>query len=271
MEAELEQKTSFISTVKLSTELKSLRLGEYVAENEADSLSDYFVETAAYRAALDGKQSIFVGRKGSGKSANFLALAAQLQADARNLVCVIKPVAYELEGVVSLLSRYKEKDEKNYAVESLWKFLLITEIANTAGQAIEARPAKAANEDEQRLLDVLNARGKFLRKDFSIRLEQCIEDLNNKVSQLKSDDRRREASRHAISEAIHENVLGELRRLLGKVLGGKHRVAVLMDNLDKAWDKQTDIDTFSNLLLGLLAAAGRLTTDFQRGATNWIP
>ena len=152
-----------------------------------------------------------------------------------------------------------------------WKFLLITEIANTAAQGIEARPAKAANEDEQRLLDVLNAKGQFLRKDFSIRLEQCIEDLNKKVSQLKSNDRRREESRDAISEAIHENVLADLRRLLGKVLGGKHRVAVLMDNLDKAWDKQTNIDTFSNLLLGLLAAAGRLTSDFHRSANKLDP
>ena len=195
--------------------MKSLRLGEYVAENEVESLSDYFVETAAYRAALEGKQSIFVGRKGSGKSANFLALAKELQTDARNLVCIIKPVAYELEGVVSLLSRYKEKDEKNYAVESLWKFLLITEIANTAGRAIEERPGKAANEDEQELLDLLNAKGRFLRKDFSIRVEECVEELNLKVSKLKADDRRREESRLAISEAIHENVLGELRRILG--------------------------------------------------------
>jgi hypothetical protein len=268
---DLEEQRSYISKVKLATELKSLRLGEYVAENEADNLSDYFVETAAYRAALEGKQSIFVGRKGSGKSANFLALAKELQSDARNLVCVIKPVAYELEGVVSLLSRYKEKDEKNYAVESLWKFLLITEIANTVGRAVEERPGKAASDDEQQLLALLNAKAGFLRKDFSIRLEECVEALNYKVSKLKGDDRRREESRLAISEAIHENVMGELRRVLGRVLRGRKRVAVLMDNLDKAWDKQTDINTFSNLLLGLLAAASRLTNDFHRSANKLDP
>jgi len=55
------------------------------------------------------------------------------------------------------------------------------------------------------------------------------------------------------------------------VLGGKQRVAVLMDNLDKAWDKQSDIDTFSNLLLGLLAAASRLTSDFHRSANKLHP
>lgn len=268
---ERQQQTSYISTVKLATELKSLRLGEYIAENEIEGLNDYFVETAAYRAALDGRQSIFVGRKGSGKSANFLALSAHLQADTRNLVCVIKPVAYELEGVVSLLGRYAEKDEKNYAVESLWKFLLITEIANTAAQAIEARPSKTVSEDEQRLLNVLNGRDQFFRKEFSIRLEQCIEDLNNGASRLRRTDRRREDSRAAISEAIHDNILAEIRRLLGKVLGEKQRVAVLMDNLDKAWDKQTDIDTFSNLLLGLLAAGGRLTSDFHRSANKLEP
>ena len=69
-----------------------------------------------------------VGRKGSGKTAIFLKLGSKLAENKRNLVCVIKPIAYDLEGVVSLLKKYKERDAKGYAIESLWKFLLYAEI-----------------------------------------------------------------------------------------------------------------------------------------------
>ena len=150
---------------------------------------------------------------------------------------------------MSLLGRYKEKDEKSYAVESLWKFLLITEIANSVARAIEERPSWSYDDDENTLLTVMNANGGYIRKDFSLRLEDCVETLDKLASTSKPDDRRREDSRLAISEAIHENVLGELRRSLGRVLRNKKRVAVLVDNLDKAWDKPTDIATLFRLAL----------------------
>ena len=110
----------------------------------------------------------------------------------------------------SLLGLYKERDEKSYAVESLWKFLLITEIANSVARTIEERPSHALTDDERSLLDLLDANAGYLRKDFSVRLEQCVDELNQQVSNLKTAERKREQSRLAISEAIHENVLGEL-------------------------------------------------------------
>jgi hypothetical protein len=267
----LETQKRHLQNIHLATELKNLELGEYIAENEADTINEYFVETVAYRAALAGKQSIFVGRKGSGKSANFLALFSAFQAEAQNFVCIVKPVAYELEGIVSLLGRYKEKDEKSYAVESLWKFLLVTEIANSVARAIEERPSWSYDDDENTLLTIMNANSGYMRKDFSLRLEDCVRELDKLTSISNPDDRRREDSRLAISEAVHENVLGELRRALGRVLRNKKRVAVLVDNLDKAWDKPTDITTYSGLLLGLLASINKLTADFQRSANRLDP
>ena len=35
----------------------------------------------------------------------------------------------ELEGIVELIKRYKGRDQKGYVVESLWKFLIYSEIA----------------------------------------------------------------------------------------------------------------------------------------------
>jgi hypothetical protein len=97
----------YLQSVKLAQQLAQLKIGDPIAENEAEPLvNDYFIETTAYREALDGRQAIFVGRKGSGKTANFLKLTAALEADKRNLVCVIKPLSYEMHGILELLQRY---------------------------------------------------------------------------------------------------------------------------------------------------------------------
>jgi len=261
--ARYEQKAaqqSYASVVKLSSELKGLQVGEYIAENEADHLiEDYFVETAPFQEAMAGSHSVFVGRKGSGKTAIFLKLASKLAEDKRNLVCVIKPVAYDLEGVVALLRKYKGRDAKGYAIESLWKFLLYTEMASAAALAIRKFPHRILSEDEQDFMDYYAAKGEMLSGDFTIRLQRCTESLLATDASLESP----EAFRLAISEALHQGVLGQLRLLLGKVLSSRARVAIVIDNLDKAWDKQSDIGSLTEFLLGLLGATARLPSDFR--------
>jgi len=115
-----------------------------VAENEADELDDYFIETASFDEVLDRKTTIFIGRKGTGKTANLLQAKARLARDKRNLVCVMKPFSYELDDVVTLMQRYQEKADLGYLIESLWKFLIYSEIANAAYAEIKQRPAGPA-------------------------------------------------------------------------------------------------------------------------------
>lgn len=84
---------AYIDVARLATELKGfhLQLGEYVAENEASRLNEYFVETTAYTDVLNGTHTVFVGRKGTGKTANLLRAAAAIGGDVQNLVVLIKP------------------------------------------------------------------------------------------------------------------------------------------------------------------------------------
>lgn len=253
---------SFISAVKLATELKGLRVGEYIAENEADALVErYFVDTAAYNQALQSTEqpthTIFVGRKGSGKSANLLKLASEIGKDKRNLVCVIKPIAYDLEGVLALLRRYKERDAKGYAVESLWKFLLYTEVANAA--AVQLRKFASLGTEETDLLKLLDDEKSVLAGDFTVRLQRCAE----AILATEANESSPENFRTAISESLHQRILKQLRIRLGNILAHKKRVAILVDNLDKAWDKQSDIGPLTEFLLGLLSASARLPVEFR--------
>jgi hypothetical protein len=73
-------------------------------------LDSYFVATTAYEDALEGRQSIFVGRKGTGKTANLVALSSTLDENPENLVVKITPVAYEIDTLVSLFSKLQLGD-----------------------------------------------------------------------------------------------------------------------------------------------------------------
>jgi len=249
-----------LSGLRLATELRALRLGEHVAENEIDALEDYFVETAPYYEVLAPKTTIFVGRKGTGKTANLIRAARHLEQDRRNLVVVIKPVGYELESLVRLLARFSERDIQSYLVESLWKFLIYTEIALAARADISRNPdPPAPGTADAGLIEYITDPTKDLTADFAVRLEQAVERLQG-VPREHSLSR----TRTRISEALHSEVLRDLRQLLGRVLTRKRRVAILIDNLDKPWDKETDIDRLTSLLLGLLGCAGRVPSEFSK-------
>lgn len=253
---------SYSSAVALATELKGLQVGEYLAENEVDGLTEeYFVETAAYMDALRGSSTIFVGRKGSGKTANLLKLRQTLSQDPRNLVCVIRPIDYELVGISQLLLRYRERDQKGYVIESLWKFLIFSEIANAAVNKIIKRPSGDIFSNEKQLVDLYEKTGSLIREDFTIRLERCVNQLIAVPENLQ-DTESRETFRVAISEAAHKGILSELRIALGKALRDVNRVAILVDNLDKAWDKAANLPNMSEFLLGLISAGKRIPIDF---------
>jgi hypothetical protein len=248
------------AAVRLAAELKSLRIGDPVAENESDDLSEYFVETSAFNEVIDKRTMVFVGRKGAGKTANLIRAADKLRGDKRNLVCVIKPYSYELEGIVSLMARFGDRGDQAYAIESLWKFLIYSEIANVAYDEMKRRPAgPVPGSSEDVFLRYMDDDGAFVREEFAVRLETAVAALLAAVpAETVSEQRVR------IAEALHEGVLRQLRDHLGKVLSGRQRVAVLVDNLDKAWQKSADVDRLAGFILGLLSSVGRIADEFAK-------
>lgn len=246
--------------LRLATELRSLRLGEHVAENEEETLSEYFLETAHFNQVLANQTSIFVGRQGTGKTANMIEAARRLRQDRRNVVCEIKPVGYEWASVLRVLGSFQAKDTKGYLVEALWKLLIYSEIANEALRDLVARPAGIVGDTpEWRFATFMDGPGAFLRNDFSVRLERALVNL----AAVRPSDRV-ESERLQISEALHAGVLRELRGLLGSLLQGKRRVAILVDNLDKAWERDAEFEKLATFLLGLLGTVGRISEEFSQ-------
>ncbi|MBA4607653.1 hypothetical protein H1W00_04110 [Aeromicrobium sp. Marseille-Q0843] len=248
----------------LPAELAALRFGNHVAEADATGLETYFVETRDFLDVKEGTATIFTGRKGTGKTASMLRAASELRDDARNLVCVIKPASYELEALCDLLQKISVSHIGTYLIEGVWKYLLYTEVAGALIRQVEATPAGvlagSAIDDVRTALEQVHHGH---NASFSARLEDLLQNLDVNFDDLVEQSGIEE-TRRTIGRALYGGHIGRLRNLLTTALADKRRVAVLIDNLDKAWERGADLETMSSVIFGLLTAVGRVSDEFAR-------
>ncbi|MDQ6945272.1 MAG: hypothetical protein M3256_03140 [Actinomycetota bacterium] len=241
-----------------------LNLGEYVAEYEADSLEDYFVPTAEFARVLNvqGGTAVFVGRKGTGKTATMLQAAAELGRDKRNLVTVIKPTGYELESLLDVLKMLPDRGEADYFLNGLWEYLLHCEIAAAGVREAEGKPAGIASGSPMDALRAYLERYEIgLEQDLAVRLEGVVQELLEGLPAMPEGVGN---VQQFLNQKLHASTLREMRRLTGEALGSRERVALLIDNLDKAWERGADYERLSRVVFGLLSAVGHVARDFAR-------
>lgn len=270
IESTYEQKTKKIikheKDIEAAGVLQRIHLGDHIAENEQYYLLDYFIVTSAYQEALQTNQSmIFVGRKGSGKTANLFKLSDELRKDKRNHVSNIRPVDYDIEGILDVLRICQGSAEKGFLMESLWKFLIYTELAVELFESIKNKPGHIPLDDtEEEFVNFIEGRKDLIVPEFSLRLENAIRrlceiDLTQKSKEFRSK----------VSEQLHKRLLADLREYLGLLLEGKSRVCILVDNLDKAWRRREDLDILSEFLFGLLSVSKTIEAEFQKSGITW--
>src|SRR5262249_37512655 len=160
------------------------------------------------------RTGVYVGRRGTGKTATMIAARGTLRDDRRNLVCSITPAGYQMEGLARLLRAYPEPDTRGYVIEAIWKFLLYSEVALAAVDDIRRRPAGLQPEaPEWALSEYLDGEGSNLRADFDIRLERAIRALEETPEATSLEE-----ERASIVEALYRQPLGGIHRLLGEAL-----------------------------------------------------
>jgi len=266
--AQLHRSQERRTRVEAAVALQRIDLGEYIAENEQYSLLDYFIVTAPYNEALKTSQYvIYAGRKGSGKTANLYKIADELEQHRDNHVCVIKPVDYDLEGVVQLLTSIVSQAERGYLTESMWKFLIYTELARTVDEVIQSQPPYYERTSaEADLVKYVEEHEDLIKTDLTVRMERVVDKLLSLgASHSVAEQRTR------VSEILHGDVLADLRTVLGKVLEDREKVCLLVDNLDKAWRKQENLGVLSDFLFGLLSASQDIPVEFQKSGPAWRP
>jgi hypothetical protein len=193
-----------------------------------------------------------------------LQAASTLREDARNLVCVVKPASYELEALCDLLRRISISHIGDYLIEGVWKYLLYTEVAASLVRQAEDSPAGIlADSPIDAVRVALNDAHRGLDASFSARLEDLIRNLDLNLDEL-AGSAGIEETRKVIGRSLYGGHIRTLRKLLVDALADKRRVAILIDNLDKAWERGADLATMSSVIFGLLTAVGRVSDEFAR-------
>ncbi|MEY4569022.1 MAG: hypothetical protein RLZZ398_461 [Verrucomicrobiota bacterium] len=241
-------------TARNIDQLAMLDFGEAIAERESQALAEEsFLTTSAYEAAKSGRQTIFVGNKGVGKTANYRRLSTELRKDRRVVVCEISPISYEFEGLVTIADRFEAISRRGFLFESVWKFLIYTEIASVALVEINSRPSGMIHPNESVLCDLMKKEKELFSLDFAARLDY----LSKKI--LSLGDAPNANSDIAVSEILHSGIIGNLTTALANALKDKERIVILVDNLDKAWENTKGTRQLSHFFLGLLTTITKTT------------
>lgn len=245
------------------TTIQKLQFGEVIAEHESDYLYDYYISTAHDQNLIKTEHNIVVGRKGSGKTATLYYLAQKLARNVHNDVCVIKPINFELDGIISLLSTLDDDFQKGYIIESIWKFLIYSEIARTIYLKIKDKPEYALSTIDNDIITFVGENKEIILTDFSTRIEQELESLHGAQGMANQSE-----FRLKISNILHDNIIKELKELIVKYYGKKQKLVVLIDNLDKSWRKHSSIDLIGKFILGLLGVIGRISKELKGKGQN---
>jgi len=114
--------------------LTNLNLGDRVAENEKDSLNEYFVETIEWSRLIRDEIDIIKGSKGSGKSAIYVNIDNRKKEFLKNGIIVCE--AENPTGTSAFSKIFENPDITIDKLRDIWKLYLISLIYNSVGRAI---------------------------------------------------------------------------------------------------------------------------------------
>lgn len=243
--------------------LQKIKFGEMLAEHESNDIYEYYVNTANDDNLLKAEYNIIVGRKGSGKTAAFYYLNTKYSKDIRNQVVVIKPINFEIEGLIELIQGTSMEFGKSYIIESVWKFLVYTEILKSIYFRVFEKPKFSLKAEEEKIIDFVKSNSEKILPDLSSRLNQLFTDLKNIEGARDQTELMLK-----FSEVLHQDVFKKMVTLIINFMINKGVLVLLIDNLDKNWRKGSHIEITSKFILGLLGVIGRINKDLKGGNRN---
>lgn len=104
--------------------LAELSIGDAIAENEFQTLGEYYLRTDQYGRASRGEVNLVVGRKGAGKTALFSQVRNEKRADIRNVVVDLKPEGYQLIRLKEDVLDYLAEGARTHLITALFEYVL---------------------------------------------------------------------------------------------------------------------------------------------------
>jgi hypothetical protein len=241
--------------------IQRVSLGGTAAENEFGRLGDYFVETPAYRSALEAEGRIVIGRKGSGKTAIFTQMSDYLNRRRGSLVLALKPEGYQLRKFKDNLVDFLAEGTKEHTVAAFWEYLILLELCHNCIQLDEKRIGR----DPEITTKLPKLREKYgshrfvLAGDFSERTLLLLDEIERRYRTRSREgevSKKEYLSREDLTEIIYSHDIHQLRKDIIDYLSTKTKVVVLVDNLDKGWEPR-GVNENDLLMLRTLIEVGR--------------
>ena len=222
-------------------------------------LLEYFVETPAYRDAIGptGRRMIFIGRRGSGKSANFQAIREALRERHTTIAVEIAPDDYELERISNFLETHYPDTNPKHLYRNAWNFILITEMVKALAEKTDRLYSSPDDQDRTNLYQYYESNRLALQSDFGSRLTAALTD-ESEASSTGSERRTNKNTEKVLAELRDYSIAPRLRNLAKREGISFYIVA---DDLDKNWQPGTRQSI--GVLLGLMDEAVQLQRYFE--------
>lgn len=251
--------------------LAELSLGDPMAENEFQTLGEYYLETDQFNRAIRGEVNLVVGRKGTGKTALFAQARDAIRKDKLNVVVDLKPEGYQLVKLKENVLGYLTEGAKEHLITAFWEYLLYMEICYKVLEKDQLR-YKHDHELHDKYLELKEIYGgdRFGGEgDFSerlLRLSASIAQTYEEKYRGKHDFRMTEEE---VTALVYSHDIRLLRKKLSEYLKYKKSIWLLFDNLDKGWTPQNLSKGDIIILRCLIDASRKIQREMNRDEHNF--
>ncbi|WP_020591547.1 P-loop ATPase, Sll1717 family [Kiloniella laminariae] len=244
--------------------LSNLSIGDPIAENEFQTLANYFLRTDQFGRASRGEVNLVVGRKGAGKTALFSQLRDEKRAQIQNIVVDLKPEGYQLIRLKEDVLDFLAEGAKTHLITAFFEYILYLEICYKLLEKDKERHVRDQNlyEPYRRMQEVYES-GDAGEGDFSERLLSLSQDLAAEFQKKFSKNSDQRLTSTEVTELIHKHNIRDVREVLSNYLKFKKSVWVLFDNLDKGWSMHGISSSDVLILRCLIDAARKIQRQMQ--------
>lgn len=244
--------------------LAELRFGDAVAENEFQTLGDYYLRTDQYQRASRGDVNLVVGRKGAGKTALFSQVRNSKRNNVNNIVVDLKPEGYQLIRLKEDVLDYLAEGAKTHLITALFEYVFYLEICYKVLEKDAERHLRdnTLYEPYNRLQKVYES-GAAGEGDFSERLLGISQNLVDAFKTKFGTESGQRLNAAQVTELVYKHNIREIRDTLSAYLKFKGSVWILFDNLDKGWSSHGLTSGDILILRGLIDAARKIQHQMQ--------
>jgi len=231
----------------MSVDLHKLSFGAPAAERD-ENLIDYFIESASFKRLRDGKKTVALGNRGSGKTAIFRILSEQAKQKGQT-VMQLAPEDYSYELLSeTMVSEVSGSWKKQGAYSAAWKYVLYV----LAMKAVTERGLRTKRGSALKIYNYLRDNHANIDIHPIGALVSYLKRLEGiKLGKFEGGLKTRELQKLYRLEEIH-HLLDDL-----KSITVQKPVLLLVDELDRGWDASEDAKAF---VAGLFHAALTINT-----------